>query len=123
MVNSDWPSMSMKPGATTIPCASIVFFADAPARFPIAAMRPSRMPTSPEYHGEPVPSMMWPWRMTTSNASPPDCRPPEAPDVANRPKSNRTAQMLDEKPPGIDKDRLNKNHLQENFQLANTKAI
>ena len=24
MVNSDWPSMSMKPGATTMPCASMV---------------------------------------------------------------------------------------------------
>ncbi len=34
----------------------------------MAAILPSRMPRSPEYHGEPVPSMMWPLVMTRSNA-------------------------------------------------------
>src|SRR3954453_6567106 len=28
-------------------------------RFPIAAILPSRIPRSPEYQGDPVPSMMW----------------------------------------------------------------
>ena len=30
MVSSDWPSMSMKPGATTMPCASMVRLRGAP---------------------------------------------------------------------------------------------
>src|SRR5580704_930808 len=33
----------------------------------MAAILPSRMPTSPEYHGEPVPSMMCPCTITRSN--------------------------------------------------------
>ena len=66
MLSSDCPSMSMNPGATTAPAASTVRFALAPSSRPIAAIRPSRMPTSPEYHGEPVPSMMRPFRMTRS---------------------------------------------------------
>ena len=32
----------------------------------IAAMRPSFTATSAEYHGDPVPSMTWPLRMTRS---------------------------------------------------------
>ena len=36
------------------------------ARLPMAAIWPSRMPTSPQYQGEPVPSMMWPLVMTMS---------------------------------------------------------
>ncbi len=68
IVSSDCPSMSMNPGATTFPWASIVRFAAALPRSPIAAIRPSRIPTSPEYHGEPVPSTMCPWVITTSNA-------------------------------------------------------
>ena len=36
----------------------------ASLRFPMAAILPPRMPTSPEYQGEPVPSMMWPLVMT-----------------------------------------------------------
>src|ERR1700732_3112818 len=32
----------------------------------MATTFPSRMPRSPEYHGEPVPSMMWPSVMTRS---------------------------------------------------------
>jgi len=58
MVGSDCPNMSMNPGATTMPCASIVGFAGAPARLPMAAILPCRTPMSPEYHGEPVPSMI-----------------------------------------------------------------
>src|SRR5262249_44344889 len=38
----------------------------AALKFPMAAILPARMPMSPEYHGEPVPSMMWPLVMTTS---------------------------------------------------------
>src|SRR6202035_5779282 len=64
----DWPSMSMKPGATTLPPASMVRLRGAVVRLPMAAILPSRMPTSPEYHGEPVPSMMWPLVMTRSKA-------------------------------------------------------
>ena len=66
MVSSDWPSMSMNPGATTMPRASMVRLAGAPARLPMAAILPCRMPMSPEYHGEPVPSMMRPCWITTS---------------------------------------------------------
>jgi hypothetical protein len=58
----------MNPGATTSPCASIVRALAASRRLPMAAILPSRIPTSPEYHGEPVPSMMWPLVMTTSKA-------------------------------------------------------
>ena len=65
-VSSDWPSMSMKPGATTWPSASMLCRAAALSNRPIAAIRPARMPMSPAYQGEPVPSMMRPWRMTTS---------------------------------------------------------
>jgi len=40
----------------------------APVRSPIAAIRPSRIPTSPAYQGDPVPSTMCPCAITTSNA-------------------------------------------------------
>src|ERR1041385_7176483 len=66
MGNSDWPSMSMKPGATTLPAASMVRLRGAAERLPMAEILPSRMPRSPEYHGDPVPSMMWPLVMTRS---------------------------------------------------------
>ena len=69
MVVSDWPSMSMKPGATTLPAASMVRLRGAAERLPMAAILPSRMPRSPEYQGEPVPSMMWPLVMTRSKAA------------------------------------------------------
>ena len=59
--------VEIKPGATTLPPASIVRFRGAAARLPMAATFPSRMPTSPEYQGEPVPSMMCPLVMTRSN--------------------------------------------------------
>ena len=38
----------------------------AAPRVPIAAMRPSRIPMSAEYQGEPVPSMMCPLRIIRS---------------------------------------------------------
>src|SRR5579863_10039189 len=66
MVISDCPSMSMKPGATTLPAASIVRRRVASERLPMATILPSRIPTSPEYQGEPVPSMMCPLVMTMS---------------------------------------------------------
>src|SRR5579862_589753 len=69
IVSSDWPSMSMNPGATTIPCASTRRVAAEPASRPIAAIRPPRIPTSAAYQGEPVPSMTWPFAITTSNGA------------------------------------------------------
>jgi hypothetical protein len=66
MVISDWPSMSMNPGATTMPRASIVRFVGASARRPMAAIFPARIPTSAAYQGDPVPSMTWPLRITRS---------------------------------------------------------
>ena len=68
-LNSDWPSMSMKPGDTTRLRASIVDFAWRPANWPIAVMRSPVIPTSPRYHGAPVPSTMRPPVMRTSKAS------------------------------------------------------
>src|SRR5436309_3052429 len=58
--------MSMKPGATTIPRASMLRHAGAPESRPIAAILPARIPTSAAYHGEPVPSITWPLWMTRS---------------------------------------------------------
>jgi hypothetical protein len=46
------------PGATTIPLASMRRLAAAPERCPMAATRPSRMPRSAPYQGDPVPSTM-----------------------------------------------------------------
>src|SRR5581483_8590944 len=66
MVSSDCPSISIKPGATTSPRASIVVPRFAWDKLPIAAIFPSRMPISPEYHGDPVPSIMWPLMITVS---------------------------------------------------------
>ena len=43
---SEWVCMSMKPGQTTRPRASIRSRVGAAPRSPIAAMRPCRMPTS-----------------------------------------------------------------------------
>src|ERR1051325_520626 len=66
MVSSDCPSMSMNPGATTMPCASVVRFAAAGPRLPMAAILPPRMATSAAYQGEPVPSMTCPLRIIRS---------------------------------------------------------
>src|SRR5271167_1660980 len=64
--DSDWPSMSMKPGETIWPLASISRLAVALLRLPIAAMRSPWMATWAAYQGLPVPSMMWPLRMMMS---------------------------------------------------------
>src|SRR2546421_1953514 len=62
--------MSMKPGATYIPAASIARSHFARPRRPTRAIFPSRIPMSATRHGEPVPSSTRPPRMTTSNAIP-----------------------------------------------------
>src|SRR5207253_7627136 len=53
--------------ATTSPLASIVRLRGASARLPMATIRPSRIPMSPEYQGEPVPSTICPLVMTMSS--------------------------------------------------------
>src|SRR5215469_1708338 len=58
--------MSMKPGATTCPWASMLRSARGDPRLPTAAIRPSRTATSAAYHGVPVPSMTCPLRITRS---------------------------------------------------------
>src|SRR5438105_14155737 len=58
--------MSINPGATTIPRASMERRAGAFPRFPTAAILPPRMATSPAYHGDPVPSIIRPLRITRS---------------------------------------------------------
>lgn len=61
--------MSMKPGATTRPDASIRSRVRAPSSPPggvMRAMRSPRMATSPRYHGLPDPSTIRPPVMTTS---------------------------------------------------------
>src|ERR1700733_9849813 len=64
--SSDCPSISMNPGLTTSPDASMTRLALAPSSVPMAAMRSPRIAISPAYHGFPVPSRMWPWRISTS---------------------------------------------------------
>src|SRR5436853_6327376 len=55
-VNSEWPSMSMNPGATTCPPASITRLAVNPGTDgPTYAIRSPTVPTLPRYHGLPVP--------------------------------------------------------------------
>src|SRR5436190_23875087 len=60
--------MSTKPGATTLPSASITRPARVLPRRPIAAMRPSRTPTSAVNAGRPDPSTTVPPRMRTSSS-------------------------------------------------------
>src|SRR5258708_7421487 len=60
--------MSMKPGATTRPRASISAL-PRPGTTPTAAMRSPRMATSPATAGAPVPSTMEPPRSTRSQSS------------------------------------------------------
>src|SRR5256886_6570449 len=62
--------MSMKPGATYVPEASIARSHFARPRRPTRAIFPPRIPMSATRHGEPVPSSTRPRRMTTSNAIP-----------------------------------------------------
>jgi hypothetical protein len=63
---SDWPSMSMKPGATMLPAASTFRAALAAERSPRAASRSPRMPTSARNQGAPVPSTTRPLAITRS---------------------------------------------------------
>ena len=58
--------MSMKPGATASPRASITSAASSPSRPPIATMRPAESATSASTPGAPVPSNTVPFRMSTS---------------------------------------------------------
>ena len=61
--------MSMKPGATTRPRASMNFAEGAPASSPRGAMRAIRSPrmaTSPQNQGLPLPSTMRPLAITRS---------------------------------------------------------
>ncbi len=64
--SSDWPSMSMKPGATTRPVTSTRVGAVARLRSPMAAMRSPEMARSARTHGAPVPSTRRPPAKTTS---------------------------------------------------------
>src|SRR6185503_12650835 len=59
--------MSMKPGATMRPRASMVRVAVACARLPIFRMRSSLMPTSAVYAARPDPSTILPPRIRRSN--------------------------------------------------------
>src|SRR5580700_10778233 len=90
------PIMSMKPGARTIPCASMTRVEGRSERFPISTMRPSRMPTSARYQGFPEPSMTCAPEMTTSKV--PDCPKPGA--IAKKIKaSSRNARRAMALPP------------------------
>jgi hypothetical protein len=61
--------MSTKPGATTLPSASIVRVAFS-SMSPIYAIRPSLIPTSAIRPGAPVPSTTVPPRMIVSSMTP-----------------------------------------------------
>ena len=67
---SKWVWMSMNPGVSTRPAASISCSPAARSAAPeISAMRPSRTPTLPERGTEPVPSTIRALRITRSNCS------------------------------------------------------
>src|SRR5204863_3075050 len=65
---SDWPSMSMKPGATTRREASIRRAVEEDDRSPTAAIRLPTIPTSARNQGAPVPSTTRPPAKIRSNA-------------------------------------------------------
>src|SRR5262249_7253797 len=65
-----WVWRSMKPGATTLPPASITRAAGASIRGAILAIVSPRTARSPRYQGLPVPSMILPLRTRRSNAAP-----------------------------------------------------
>src|SRR5262249_10948450 len=69
-VKSEWVLMSMKPGATARPSASITRIAVAARRGPIAAIRPSATARSPATPGLPLPSISMPLRIRMSYAMP-----------------------------------------------------
>src|SRR5215216_2263717 len=60
--------ISMNPGATIFPAASMVRVAGASMRGAIRTIVSLRTAMSPRYHGLPVPSTMRPLRITRSNA-------------------------------------------------------
>ena len=66
-VISDWPSMSMNPGATTWSAASMRRRAAARERSPTATTRSPARPTSARNQGAPVPSTTRPPAMTRSS--------------------------------------------------------
>src|SRR4029078_2390770 len=68
-LSSDWPSMSMKPGATYFPPASTRRFAEAFSRLPTATILSPRTPTSARNHGAPVPSTTRPPATIRSSAA------------------------------------------------------
>src|SRR6202030_4072390 len=65
-VKSEWVFMSIKPGATTSPSASMIFFAASVPRAPTIAMRPSAMARSSATPALPVPSNKVPPRIRMS---------------------------------------------------------
>ncbi|MNT63429.1 hypothetical protein D3C72_2012460 [compost metagenome] len=65
-IQSSWVWVSINPGATIRPVASISVSALAVERLPIATISPSITPTSAARRGAPVPSMMSPLRMSRS---------------------------------------------------------
>ena len=68
--STDCPCMSMNPGTTIMPAASIrraVCAASSVCGAATVAMRSPRIPMSARYHGLPVPSITRPLTITTSN--------------------------------------------------------
>gem|GEM_PF-5540490 len=63
----EWLWVSMNPGQTTRPSASITDSASAPERSPMAAMRSPLIPRSARTAGAPVPSKTCPFLMRRSN--------------------------------------------------------
>src|SRR5580700_6850426 len=83
-VKSEWVFMSIKPGATASPAASMIFRAVPAMPRPIAAMRPPAMATSsPAAPALPAPSNNIPPRMMKSYTAP-DCRGLVAPPSGRR---------------------------------------
>ena len=66
-VKSEWVWMSMKPGATICPEASISRCASRPSQSPTAVMRPFFMATSARRAGVPFPSITCPPRINRSS--------------------------------------------------------
>src|SRR5512136_833374 len=64
---SECVCMSMKPGETTWPAASIVRTASPPTRWRIETIRSPWIPTSPRTQGLPDPSTIRPFLITTSS--------------------------------------------------------
>ena len=69
--------MSMNPGATTSPAASITRAASARSSLPTASILPCEMPTSAENRARPEPSTTVPPRIRVSNANVSSPRPTE----------------------------------------------